>query len=372
MDTSAGIAARTNITAPETFPQLREEVQNGSKRAFDQANLDHPEWEEFGWWEEYDDIPGCPEEPDAPKLHALVRRLRENEAKGPFPTILVIPTGALFFNDIWLFSNATITKYLGAQTVIPKFRSLVDELTELLNHVADGSISPDDAALKLKIQPFQEIGEYAKVDFHRGIRQGVPEVIYGAGKAKEHILGIAKAMVNNGQKTILITRLSEEAAEFVKRELPLNYNSMAHVGIIGEMPEVSGKGRILVATGGTSDIPVAEEAALTAEALGNDVLRLYDVGVSGIHRLLSHMDIVMSARVIIAVAGMEGALPSVVGGLVDCPVIAVPTSVGYGAAFGGVAALLSMLNSCASGMSVVNIDNGFGAGYLASMINHMD
>ena len=161
------------------------------------------------------------------------------------------------------------------------------ELTELLNHVADGSISPDDAALKLKIQPFQEIGEYAKVDFHRGIRQGVPEVIYGAGKAKEHILGIAKAMVNNGQKTILITRLSEEAAEFVKRELPLNYNSMAHVGIIGEMPEVSGKGRILVATGGTSDIPVAEEAALTAEALGNDVLRLYDVGVSGIHRLLS-------------------------------------------------------------------------------------
>ena len=157
------------------------------------------------------------------------------------------------------------------------------ELTELLNHVADGSISPDDAALKLKIQPFQEIGEYAKVDFHRGIRQGVPEVIYGAGKAKEHILGIAKAMVNNGQKTILITRLSEEAAEFVKRELPLNYNSMAHVGIIGEMPEVSGKGRILVATGGTSDIPVAEEAALTAEALGNDVLRLYDVGVSGIH-----------------------------------------------------------------------------------------
>ena len=153
---------------------------------------------------------------------------------------------------------------------------------------------------------------------------------------------------------------------------PLNYNSMAHVGIIGEMPEVSGKGRILVATGGTSDIPVAEEAALTAEALGNDVLRLYDVGVSGIHRLLSHMDIVMSARVIIAVAGMEGALPSVVGGLVDCPVIAVPTSGGYGAACGGVAALVSMLNSCASGMSVVNIDNGFGAGYLASMINHMD
>ena len=235
------------------------------------------------------------------------------------------------------------------------------ELTELLNQVAEGSLSPDDAALRLKMQPFQEIENYAKVDFHRGIRQGVPEVIYGAGKAKEHILGIAKAMMNNGQKTVLITRLSEEAAEYVKSELPLNYNSMAHVGIIGEMPEVSGKGRILIATGGTSDIPV-----------GNDVLRLYDVGVSGIHRLLSNIDIVMSARVIIAVAGMEGALPSVVGGLVDCPVIAVPTSVGYGASFGGVAALLSMLNSCASGMSVVNIDNGFGAGYLASMINHME
>ena len=243
------------------------------------------------------------------------------------------------------------------------------ELTELLNHVADGSVSPDDAALKLKMQPFQEIGDYAKVDFHRGIRQGVPEVIYGAGKAKEHILGIARAMVNNGQETILITRLSEEAADYVKAELPLEYNSMAHIGIIGKLPEPSGKGRIVVATGGTSDIPVAEEAAMTAEALGNNVLRLYDVGVSGIHRLLSNMDTVMSARVIIAVAGMEGALPSVIGGLADCPVIAVPTSVGYGASFGGVAALLSMLNSCASGMSVVNIDNGFGAGYLASMIN---
>ena len=161
-------------------------------------------------------------------------------------------------------------------------------------------------------------------------------------------------------------------AEYIKAELPLNYNSMARIGIIGDLPEPSGKGRIVIATGGTSDIPVAEEAAMTAEVLGNNVLRLYDVGVSGIHRLLANMDTVMSARVIIAVAGMEGALPSVIGGLADCPVIAVPTSVGYGASFGGVAALLSMLNSCASGMSVVNIDNGFGAGYLASMINHLD
>ncbi|MEF2941083.1 MAG: nickel pincer cofactor biosynthesis protein LarB, partial [Oscillospiraceae bacterium] len=155
-------------------------------------------------------------------------------------------------------------------------------------------------------------------------------------------------------------------------DLPLHYDSAARVGIIGELPAPGGKGRIVVATGGTSDIPVAEEAALTAEALGNAVTRLYDVGVSGLHRLLANLDTIMSARVIVAVAGMEGALPSVIGGLADCPVIAVPTSVGYGASLGGIAALLSMLKSCASGMSVVNIDNGFGAGYLASMINHLD
>ena len=246
------------------------------------------------------------------------------------------------------------------------------ELTELLCRVADGSVSPDEATLKLKMQPFEEIGEYAKVDMHRGIRQGVPEVIYGAGKTKEHILGIARAMLQNGQETVLITRLCREAADFVAAELPLEYHEIAKIGIIGGMPEKSGKGRIVLATGGTSDIPVAEEAALTAEALGNEVLRLYDVGVSGIHRLLSHMDAIMGARVVVAVAGMEGALPSVIGGLADCPVIAVPTSVGYGASLGGIAALLSMLNSCASGVSVVNIDNGFGAGYLASMINHLD
>ena len=246
------------------------------------------------------------------------------------------------------------------------------ELTELLCRLADGSVSPDEAALKLKMQPFEEIGEYAKVDMHRGIRQGVPEVIYGAGKTKEHILGIARTMLQNGQETVLITRLCREAADFVAAELPLEYHEIAKIGIIGPLPEKSGKGRIVVATGGTSDMPVAEEAALTAEALGNEVLRLYDVGVSGIHRLLSHMDAIMGARAVVAVAGMEGALPSVIGGLADCPVIAVPTSVGYGASLGGIAALLSMLNSCASGVSVVNIDNGFGAGYLASMINHLD
>ena len=246
------------------------------------------------------------------------------------------------------------------------------ELTELLNDVAAGRVSADDAALRLKMQPFMEIGDYAKVDMHRGVRQGVPEVIFSAGKTKEHILGIAQTMLENGQETVLITRLSEEAAEYVGQALALDYNKLAMTGVIGKTPEPTGKGRIVVATGGTSDIPVAEEAAVTAETLGNEVVRLYDVGVSGIHRLMAHLDIIMGARAIVAVAGMEGALPSVIGGLADCPVIAVPTSVGYGASLGGIAALLSMLNSCASGVSVVNIDNGFGAGYMASMINHLD
>lgn len=245
------------------------------------------------------------------------------------------------------------------------------ELTRLLESVAAGSVTPDEAALQLKLEPFHEVGGYARVDFHRGIRQGVPEVIYGEGKTKEHILGIARTMLENGQSTVLMTRLSQEKADFIARELPMDYNELARTGLLGKVPEPSGMGKILVATGGTSDIPVAEEAAVTAEALGNEVQRLYDVGVSGIHRLLGNMEYVMSAKVIIAVAGMEGALPSVIGGLADCPVIAVPTSIGYGASLGGIAALLSMLNSCASGVSVVNIDNGFGAGYMASMINHL-
>ena len=239
---------------------------------------------------------------------------------------------------------------------------------KLLEDVRSGAVSVDSALLELKKEPFEDLG-YAKIDTHRKIRQGVAEVIYGAGKTPEQITGIAKRMQSEGQKTILITRLSEEAAG--KLDLPLTYHKDARIGIVGQMPPIDGQGKIVVATGGTSDIPVAEEAALTAQALGNDVVRLYDVGVAGIHRLLSHTDDLMSARVVIAIAGMEGALASVIGGLVDCPVVAVPTSVGYGTAFGGVTALLSMLNSCASGVSVVNIDNGFGAGYLASMINHI-
>ena len=246
------------------------------------------------------------------------------------------------------------------------------EITALLEGVAAGTVTVEEAVLKLKTAPIRELEGYAKVDLHRGLRQGVPEVIYGAGKAPEHILGIAKAMREAGQETVLVTRLTPEAAALLETELPLRYDPRSKTGVIGRLPEPTGKGTVVVATGGTSDIPVAEEAAVTAEALGNRVTRLYDVGVSGIHRLLSHVDEIMSARVIVAVAGMEGALPSVIGGLADCPVIAVPTSVGYGASLGGVAALLSMLNSCASGVAVVNIDNGFGAGFMASVINHLE
>lgn len=241
----------------------------------------------------------------------------------------------------------------------------------LLEKVKDGSVSVEDALLSIKKQPFEDIG-YAKVDFHRGVRQGAPEVIYGAGKTPEQIKGIVESMLKNKQETILITRLSKESAEIISKSFELDYRENARIGIVGKLPKPTGIGKIVVATGGTSDIPVAEEAALTAEAHGNEVVRLYDVGVAGLHRLLAHMDEIMSASVIIAIAGMEGALASVIGGLADCPVIAVPTSVGYGASFNGLSALLSMLNSCASGVSVVNIDNGFGAGYQASMINHME
>ena len=246
-----------------------------------------------------------------------------------------------------------------------------NEIKRILEAVHSGDMSVDDALLKIKRDPFEDIG-FAKVDLHRKIRQGAAEVIYGAGKTPEQIIGILDVMERNGQGPVLITRLSEEAAAVIGRSYELDHHKDAHVGIVGELPSADGLGKIVVATGGTSDIPVAEEAALTAQILGNEVVRLYDVGVAGLHRTLAHLDDIMSASVIVAIAGMEGALASVIGGLADCPVIAVPTSVGYGASFNGLSALLSMLNSCASGVSVVNIDNGFGAGYLASMINHMD
>ena len=245
------------------------------------------------------------------------------------------------------------------------------DIKNTLLALKNGEISVDEAVRIIKKAPFEDIG-YAKVDLHRAARQGAAEVIYGAGKTAEQMLGIIGTMLQNGQNTILITRLDAEKAAVIAETHALDYHADAKIGIIGPMPAPSGIGKIVVATGGTSDIPVAEEAALTAQVHGNEVVRLYDVGVSGLHRLLSHLDDIMSAGVIIAIAGMEGALASVIGGLADCPVIAVPTSVGYGAAFEGLSALLSMLNSCASGVAVVNIDNGFGAGYLASMINHME
>ncbi|MBR2132109.1 MAG: nickel pincer cofactor biosynthesis protein LarB [Oscillospiraceae bacterium] len=246
-----------------------------------------------------------------------------------------------------------------------------NEIKQLLLAVRAGEVSVEDAVQKLKLQPFEDIG-YANVDLHRKVRQGAAEVIYGASKTPEQMIGIISAMKANGQNTILITRLSADAAQEIQKTHDMTYYPQGRVGIVGNFPQPDGIGKILVMTAGTSDIPVAEEAALTAQVLGNEVVRVYDVGVAGIHRLLAHLEDIMSASVIITIAGMEGALASVVGGLADCPVIAVPTSVGYGASFGGVAALLSMLNSCASGLSVVNIDNGFGAGYTASMINHME
>lgn len=244
------------------------------------------------------------------------------------------------------------------------------DILELLRSVARGQTTPEDALLSLKEEPFADL-DYAKIDFHRSIRQGAAEVIYGAGKTPEQIVGIVKAMVERNCRNILVTRIGQEAAEELAAAVPVQYHPIPKLAIA--FPEERPlRGRIVVATGGTSDMAVAEEAALTAEAMGNQVIRLYDVGVAGLHRLLASLDELMSARCVVAVAGMEGALASVIGGLVDCPVIAVPTSVGYGASFGGLSALLSMLNSCASGCSVVNIDNGFGAGYLASMINQME
>ncbi len=244
----------------------------------------------------------------------------------------------------------------------------MSDTRDILEKVASGEMTPGEAELQLKMKPFVDLG-FAKPDLHRGLRQGVPEVIYGEGKTPDHIDKITSSLMEGGQKTVLITRLSPEKAAELKT--PIKYYDVARIGVAGVIPESTAKGTIVVATGGTSDLPVAEEAAVTAELLGNKVNRVYDVGVSGLHRLLSHKEELMSASVIIAVAGMEGALASVVGGLVDCPVIAVPTSVGYGASFEGLTALLAMMNSCASGVTVVNIDNGFGAGYSASMINHI-
>lgn len=245
---------------------------------------------------------------------------------------------------------------------------LPDKLNELLGQVRDGSVSVGDATKQLSDLPYSDLG-YAKVDLHRRIRRGVAEVVYCEGKTCEQVAGIVERIAQAGQ-TVLGTRASAETFEAAKAALPdLEYNAMARCFYrVGEAPRPR-PGHIPVVCAGTSDLPVAEEAAVTAETLGNVVDRVYDVGVAGIHRLLGEAHVFEHARAVIAVAGMEGALPSVVGGLVSCPVIAVPTSIGYGAAFGGLAALLAMLNSCSSNVTVVNIDNGFGAAYVANLIN---
>jgi NCAIR mutase (PurE)-related protein len=244
---------------------------------------------------------------------------------------------------------------------------------KLLEDVKNGTLSVEEAADKLKTLPFDELG-YAVIDHHRQLRNGCPEVIYCAGKSIAQVEGIVKNMLEVGETNVLATRASAEVAQAILKLYPeAEWNPSARTIVIRRSPiEKRGGGKILVLTAGTSDIPVADEAVVTAEFLGNEVERLCDVGVAGIHRLLAKLDVIASANVIIVIAGMEGALASVVGGLTDKPVIAVPTSVGYGTSFGGVTALLSMLNSCANGVTVVNIDNGFGAAYVASSINKIN
>ena len=245
------------------------------------------------------------------------------------------------------------------------------DLETLARAVADGTMTPAQLVERVHLDAVTDLG-YAQVDTERGVRTGVSEVIYGAGKTAAQIAGIVAAMREAGQRRVLITRLDAEKAEALRQAgCDFAYHEVARAGVVGELPEPDGNGTILVVTAGTSDVPVAEEAALTARFLGNRVECVNDAGVAGIHRLLRHAEQIARAQVIVAIAGMEGALPSVVGGLASCPVIAVPTSVGYGANMGGLTALLAMLNSCASGVSVVNIDNGFGAAYQASLINHL-
>ncbi|MGI8422644.1 MAG: nickel pincer cofactor biosynthesis protein LarB [Chloroflexota bacterium] len=243
-------------------------------------------------------------------------------------------------------------------------------LRALLLSVSSGGVTPDDALGRIKRLDVEDLG-FARIDHHRLLRRGFPEVIYSPGKTAEEVALIGERLASAGQ-SVLATRCSIEAYEALRARVPdAVYHARARCAVAVRNKPIVATGLVVVATGGTSDIPVAEEASLTAELAGSPVERMWDVGVAGIHRLLANRERLLAANVVIAVAGMEGALPSVIGGLVDRPVIAVPTSVGYGAAFGGLAPLLGMLNSCAPGVSVMNIDNGFGAGYLAAMINRM-
>lgn len=246
-----------------------------------------------------------------------------------------------------------------------------EDLTRVLSLVANGSLTVDEAQEKLKHFNVENI-EFAQIDHHRSIRKGFPEVIFGEGKTAEQISGILKTMADR-ENIILVTRIDKDKADQIIETLPKAeyFNDARLLWLKKKEPQITGAGKVLVISAGTSDIPVAKEAYLTAKAMGNDVETIFDVGVAGIHRLFAHSDKISKAAVIIVVAGMEGALPSVVAGMVRAPVIAVPTSIGYGTSFGGMTALLGMLNSCSSNIAVVNIDNGFGAGFMASSINHI-
>ncbi|MCX7974964.1 MAG: nickel pincer cofactor biosynthesis protein LarB [Candidatus Aminicenantes bacterium] len=244
------------------------------------------------------------------------------------------------------------------------------KLETLIKKVAKGEISPEQALRELEGFPFDDLG-FARIDHHRLWRKGFPEIIFGQNKTSDQIIKIAQSILKAGGN-LIITRINQEAYQKIKNKIKnLTYNPQARIAYCQQDEPERGKGKIAIISAGTSDIPVAEEAALTCELLGNEVDRIYDVGVAGLHRLISEMEKIRQARVIIVVAGMEGALPSVVAGLVKAPIIAVPTSIGYGASFNGLAALLAMLNSCPGGVAVVNIDNGFGAATVASLINHL-
>jgi len=250
---------------------------------------------------------------------------------------------------------------------MPKMKS---QLKDVLNKVYQKKISPEKALHILKDYPYQDL-EFAKIDHHRELRKGFPEIIYGQGKTEGQILKIAQEILKKGSN-LLITKVGPELFKSLSNKIKkARYNSLARVIYLKQQKPVPGKGKIVILTAGTSDVPVAEEAAVTCDMLGNEVEKIYDVGVAGIHRLFGEYEKIKKARVAVVVAGMEGALPSVIAGIINVPIIAVPTSVGYGASLKGVAALLAMLNSCPGGVGVVNIDNGFGAGYLASLINHL-
>jgi pyridinium-3,5-biscarboxylic acid mononucleotide synthase len=246
-----------------------------------------------------------------------------------------------------------------------------NRLEEVLQQVKKGEIEIKQALEKIRDYPYQDL-QFAKIDHHRELRKGAPEVVFGLGKSADQIRSISRAIIQNGSN-LLVTKIPPLTYDQIRKDIPeAEYNREAQVMYYKQTTPKPGKGKIAVITAGTSDVPVAEEAAITGEVLGNDILRIYDIGVAGLHRLFGEYEKIRKCRVIITVAGMEGALPSVIAGITHLPIIAVPTSIGYGANLNGMAALLAMLNSCPGGVAVVNIDNGFGSAYMANLINHLD